>query len=234
MSRSAFLARLLVLALGWGVAWAISKAVGIIAPNASIATFYGLGGIFTVVSVLRLIREHGRQLVLREMEGEQPAHRYVPIVSGLFWIAVGAVLWYLLYSTENTFWGWARWAVSIAPMIFGVDSLRCGLFGSDKEIRTLVSGEAWPPATMAHRAEAGPRVGDLLTKKSDRRRSTRTPREALFGRSANGHPNRKARAKALTAGRHLGGGTSRRPGPMAPSISGPSHRHPDEPEVRRS
>ncbi len=145
MSRSDFLARLIMLALGWGVAWGISKAVGIIAPNASIVAFYGLGGIFTVLSVLGLIREHGRQLVLREMEGKQPAYRYVPIVSGLSWIAVGAVLWYFLYSSENTFWGWVRWGVSIAPMIFGVDSLWRGLFGSDKMIRTLVSGGVWPP-----------------------------------------------------------------------------------------
>ena len=55
------IARLIVIALGWGVAWLASKGVTLVAPRAGDVIFYGIGLLWTVVGGWGLIREVRRQ-----------------------------------------------------------------------------------------------------------------------------------------------------------------------------
>jgi hypothetical protein len=129
---------------GWGVAWSAAKVTGFIAPIASNVVFYGIGGILTVKMLLVLLHVIRLQLYGGSVNDE-PAHRHVPFITGLFWVAVSIVLACFMPSTGSVFWSWVQWFVVAAPFVFGVDSLRRAAFSSDEEIRTLVGGGTWPP-----------------------------------------------------------------------------------------
>jgi hypothetical protein len=45
------------IAIGWGLAWLAAKAVSFLSPSAEPLVFYWFGGMWTLVAVLRTIRE---------------------------------------------------------------------------------------------------------------------------------------------------------------------------------
>ena len=67
--------------------------------------------------------------------------RYVPILSGIFDLAVVLSL-FLFWSPESGgFWWWVR-GVPVALFLYmGIGSLKRGFFASDTEIARMVAGE---------------------------------------------------------------------------------------------
>jgi hypothetical protein len=66
-------------------------------------------------------------------------YRVYPFIGGTFYVAVGLTLGYFLWTPDYTFWSWVRWVVIAAPILFGVESLLMGLFGSDEKIRERIA-----------------------------------------------------------------------------------------------
>jgi hypothetical protein len=144
MSQWSFIAaRCLMMGLGWGVAWGVSEAVP---TSASTATFYVIGGITTWMFVWGIHRELRRQRIIRSaMADTEPSYRVYPFIVGTFFVAVGLALGYFLRTPDYTFWSWVRWVVIAAPILFGLESLLMGLFGSDEKIRERIALGGWRP-----------------------------------------------------------------------------------------
>jgi len=68
------------------------------------------------------------------------APRYVPAITGTFWIAV-AVAIIALWPAPDGLLYWVRGVVFALPFLFGLDSLRTALFASDEQVRLLVDGD---------------------------------------------------------------------------------------------
>ncbi len=140
-----FLARLGGLAVGWGVAWAISEAVALFEPNASTVVFYGLGATMTVGVFASAVSDLRFAGVYRSASGGEPVYRYVPITVGVVWTAIGVAIGYFLWWPSNSLWSWVWWIVAVVLTLAGLGALAIGLFGSDERIRTQVAGKPWPP-----------------------------------------------------------------------------------------
>jgi hypothetical protein len=69
------------------------------------------------------------------------APRHVPIITGLFWVAISASVWYF-WATSSTATYWIKDFIAGALLLFGLDSLRRGFFSADTEINQLVNGKA--------------------------------------------------------------------------------------------
>ncbi len=143
MSQWSFVAaRCLMMGLGWGVAWGVSKAVP---ASASTATFYVIGGIATLMFVWGMAREFKMMIIRSATEDTEPSYRLYPFIVGTFFVAVGLALGYFLWTPDYTFWSWVRWVVIAAPILFGLESLLMGLFGSDEKIRERIALGGWSP-----------------------------------------------------------------------------------------
>ena len=66
------------------------------------------------------------------------APRYVPILTGIFWIAVAIGILFVWREPEGVMY-WVRGIVFVAPMFFGLHSLKIGLFASKKRINRLTT-----------------------------------------------------------------------------------------------
>jgi hypothetical protein len=63
--------------------------------------------------------------------------RHVPIITGLFWIGVSLVVLFLWRAVDG-FMYWVRGVVFGLPMLFGLHSLKVGLFGSDQQVKRII------------------------------------------------------------------------------------------------
>jgi len=67
--------------------------------------------------------------------------RYVPILSGIFDLAIALGL-FLFWSPESAgFWLWVRSGLVALFIYMGIGSLKRGFFASDTEIARMVAGE---------------------------------------------------------------------------------------------
>jgi hypothetical protein len=69
------------------------------------------------------------------IEKEKPP-RYVPIVTGLFWVAIAVAL--LFWNPESVLWYWVRNIIGGAACVFGLRSLWIGFFSPDEKLRNLM------------------------------------------------------------------------------------------------
>ena len=67
--------------------------------------------------------------------------RYVPILTGLFWVAVAIGILVVWQQPEGALY-WVRGLVFALPLLFGLHSLKIGFFASDERIDRLTRGEA--------------------------------------------------------------------------------------------
>jgi hypothetical protein len=66
--------------------------------------------------------------------------RYVPILTGLFWVSVSIGILLVWRDAEGILY-WVRGAVFALPALFGLHSLKIGLFNSDERIDRLTQGK---------------------------------------------------------------------------------------------
>ena len=91
-------------------------------------------------------RELTRQIIIQSATADtEPSYRVYPFIVGTFFVAVGLALGYFLWTPDYTFWSWVRWVVIAAPILFGLESLLMGLFGSDEKIRERIALGGWRP-----------------------------------------------------------------------------------------
>lgn len=81
------------------------------------------------------------------MSGRAP--RYVPAITGIFWVAVAVGVIAFWPPPEGILY-WVRGLVFALPLLFGLGSLRDALFASDEQISRAVDGQP-ETAREAHR-----------------------------------------------------------------------------------
>lgn len=76
---------------------------------------------------------------MRIMRTQSP--RFVPILSGIFDLAVAVGLLFLWSPESGGFWWWVRGVLFAVFVFMAIGSLKRGLFASDTEIARMVAGE---------------------------------------------------------------------------------------------
>ena len=66
--------------------------------------------------------------------------RYVPILTGLFWVAVSIGVLLVWRDAEGALY-WVRGALFALPAAFGLHSLKIGLFASNERVDKLTQGK---------------------------------------------------------------------------------------------
>jgi hypothetical protein len=152
------IARVLVIALGWGFAWVVSQLIGLVAPGAATISFYVVGVVLTLQGLSALARHYRLQRRLRREanrdfgqigepesqvfpEGWSPTRRRAGYhVHGLSLIAIAIVFGYLAPSLD-AIWGWV-WLLVVAIIgAIGINSMLLAVFASDERIlRSLKPG----------------------------------------------------------------------------------------------
>lgn len=69
------------------------------------------------------------------------APRYVPILTGLFWIGISIII-LIFWPPPDGFLYWIRGVVFTIPAFVGLHSLKIGIFASDNRVRNLTEGNA--------------------------------------------------------------------------------------------
>jgi hypothetical protein len=67
--------------------------------------------------------------------------RYVPIITGLFWVAVSIGILMVWETPSDWVLYWVRGIVFTLPAFFGLHSLKIGFFASDERVERLTRGE---------------------------------------------------------------------------------------------
>ena len=68
--------------------------------------------------------------------------RFVPYVTGFFWIIVSLAMLVIWPEPEGGFMYWIRYIVGGFIFVFGALSLRVAIFASDEEVDRVMSGKA--------------------------------------------------------------------------------------------